>query len=278
MTISHNSLLFNSRCKLTFAGYRIGNTANGFCILPVMICKNCGNTFEGNFCNICGQSANTRRFHFFYFLKETFFSSLDIENGLFYTIKVLFIKPGLAIREYLDGKRISLYVPAKFLLLIGAMATFVSMRYDLFLSHELAPVAVIANLGDFLAFAQEYATIINVIAIPVFALFSWLFFRGEGYNYTENLILNIYITAQQLLMLLLVFPVVMIIPSAKEDIIAVYGVLTFIYNFWAYYSFYQGGTAIRVSKIALILICAYLGQFFLNYCFYQLVGSRLLAL
>ncbi|MBL6445218.1 DUF3667 domain-containing protein [Fulvivirga sp. 29W222] len=243
-----------------------------------MICKNCSNRFEGNFCNNCGQSAKVRRFSFFYFVKENFFSSLDIENGLFYTIKLLFLRPGVAIREYLEGKRVSLYVPIKYLLLIGALAALVSMRFDLFLSEKPGPVLHVLpvdHLGAFLSFAEEYATVINVIAIPVFALFSWLFFFESKYNYTENLILNIYITAQQLIMLLLIFPVIALIPTWKEEVIAIYSAITLIYNLWVYFTFFKIVKFVQVAKAFFALICAYLLQFVLNYGFYLFMWNKL---
>ncbi|UII29996.1 DUF3667 domain-containing protein [Fulvivirga ulvae] len=246
-----------------------------------MICKNCSNNFEGAFCNRCGQSAGIRRFDFIYFVKETLFSSLDIEKGLFYTVKKLFIEPGVAIRDYLEGKRVSLYVPVKYLLLIGAIATFISMRFDLFLSERPGPVLQmlpVEKLAAFLSFAEEYATVINIIAVPVFALFSWLFFIESRHNYTENLVLNIYITAQQLVMLLLIFPLIALMPSTKEVVIAVYSAVTLIYNVWVYFSFFKVRKAVQFLKLILVLVCAYMLQFVLNYSTYLLVGDKLKGL
>lgn len=246
-----------------------------------MICKNCSNTFEGKFCNNCGQSADVRRFNFPYFVKETFFSSLDIEKGLFHTIRQLFLRPGPAIRAYLEGKRVSLYVPVKYLLLIGTLATYVSIRFDLFLSEKPGPVLHILpvdHLAMFLSFAEQYTTVINIIAIPVFALFSWLFFISSKYNYTENLILNVYITAQQLLMLLIVFPVIALTPAFKGEVIAFYSTITLIYNFWVYFTFFKINKLFQVVKVLLALVCAYLLQFIINYGIYLFIGDKLKGL
>lgn len=240
-----------------------------------MVCKNCGNSFTGNFCNACGQSAAVKRFAFSYFVKETFFSSLDIEKGFFQTIKVLFKSPGKAIRQYVEGRRLSLYVPGKFLLLIGTVATFISIHFNLFLSDELDPLSArlpVSHLGDFLLFAQQYTTLINVVAIPVFAFFSWLIFLQKGFNYTENLILNIYITAQQLVMLIFIFPAVFLFPATKEEVIAIYGILTFAYNLWVYVSFFEVKGLKDSSKVVLIIVSAYLAQFVLNYSIYVAAG------
>ena len=62
-------------------------------------CKNCNLIYKGNFCPRCGQNATVKRFDFKYFLKESFLSSLDIENGFFPTIKSLTLTPGKSRSE-----------------------------------------------------------------------------------------------------------------------------------------------------------------------------------
>jgi len=240
-----------------------------------MKCKNCGTLFEGNFCNHCGQNAGVHRFHFSYFLRETFFSSLDIENGFFRTLKVLTLRPGKAIRAYLEGKRVSLYVPGKFLLLIGALATFIAIRYEVYLSEDVGGMystkSFLPQLEQFLMFAEEYTTVINVITVPVFAITTYVVFKWLKYNFTEHLILNIYITAQQLALLVLAAPIILIWPMSKEEVILVYSIITIAYNFWVYKTFFQltGVKGVAVGLVALVL--AYVSQFLINYGFYLYV-------
>ncbi len=244
-----------------------------------MKCKNCETQFEGNFCNHCGQNAGVHRFHFSYFLKETFFSSLDIENGFFNTLKVLAIRPGKAIREYLEGKRVSLYVPGKFLLLIGAVATFIAIRYEVYLSEDVGGMysskSFLPNLEQFLMFAEEYTTVINVITVPVFAIVTYLVFRWLKYNFTEHLILNIYITAQQLAILVVAAPIILIWPNSKEEVILAYSIVTIAYNFWVYKAFFQLSGAKGILIVSVALILAYVSQFLINYGFYFYVISAL---
>jgi len=237
-----------------------------------MKCKNCEHDFEGNFCSHCGQNAGVHRFNFGYFLKETFFSSLDIENGFFYTLKALALKPGKAIREYIEGKRVSLYVPGKFLLLIGTVATFIAIRYELYLSEDVSEMysskSFLPRLEEFLMFAEEYTTVINVLTIPVFALSTFVFFKKHKYNFTEHLILNIYITAEQLAFLVVCSPLLLVWSEAKEETILVYSLITIAYNFWVYQSFFKLSNWKGWGKVILAIIAAYVVQFFVNYCFY----------
>lgn len=237
-----------------------------------MKCKNCGHEFEGNFCSHCGQNADVRRFSFFYFVKETFFSSLDIEKGFFYTLKALLFNPGEAIRGYLEGKRVSLYVPGKYLLLVGAVATFLAIYFGLYLSEDVgslyASKTFLPELQEFLMYAEEYTTVINVITIPIFALWSFLFYFRRQFNFTEHLILNIYITAEQLALLIAFTPIILIWPAIKEETIFVYSVLTILYNYWVFCDFFHASRLKSFLKIAALLVLAYVTQFLFNYCFY----------
>lgn len=239
----------------------------------MVTCKNCANVFTGKYCNQCGQSANVKRFSFGYFLKESFFSSLDIENGFFTTLWVLLVRPGRAIREYLEGRRVSLYVPAKFLVLFGAIATFLAVRYQLFTQGEYSASlpGLSAYLQSFFNYAEENTTVINLISIPAFALSTFLVFRRKGYNYTEHLILNIYITAMQLVMLIVFFPLLEFAPSLHREIILCYTAITILYNAWAYIRFFEIRKPKQLLQLLLVLLLAYLGQFVLNLVLYSLM-------
>lgn len=68
------------------------------------ICKNCDNTFEGNFCNNCGQSKDTHKLSMHYIWHDLQHGIFHFDNGIFYTIKNLLTKPGVSIREFIEGK------------------------------------------------------------------------------------------------------------------------------------------------------------------------------
>ena len=99
-------------------------------IFSFMKCKNCTFSFIGKFCPQCGQSEHVRRYRFNYFLRESFFSSLDIEESMKGTAIELLRNPGKVIQDYLRGKRLLLYSPAKFLFLVGALVTVLMLRYN----------------------------------------------------------------------------------------------------------------------------------------------------
>ena len=243
-------------------------------------CKNCQNLYTGSYCNNCGQNANIQRFSVPYFLRETFFSSLDIEKGFFHTIKILLIKPGSAIREYIEGKRVSLYMPGKFLIIFGAVATFIVMRYNTISTTTETDLSFLTqwfNLDTkgFFSYAEDYTTVVNIFAIPVFALFTWSFF-GKRYNYAENLILNTYITAMQLVLLVIITPAIALFSGYQGLIIAIYSIIILLYNVWAVLTFFNEYKITSFFRIGGALACSIVGQFILNYFIYLVVVKYIL--
>lgn len=94
------------------------------------ICKNCDHTFEGNFCNYCGQSVNTKEINFGSILQEIQQSILQIDKGIIYTTKELLIRPGHSIREYINGKRIQHFKPFAYILILSTIYVLMTQFSD----------------------------------------------------------------------------------------------------------------------------------------------------
>jgi len=228
-------------------------------------CKNCGLIFKGNYCPRCGQNSGVRRFNF---------TSLDIENGFFPTIKLLTLNPGKSLRAYLRGKRLSLTVPMRYLIVMGAIAAIISIRYKVFVGEgaDGAPLEILNFIDfDFWEYANEFVTILNIVTVPVFAFFSYFFFKPTGYNYSENLILNMYITAHQLFILLVFFPIIEIFLPYKSTILYIYLIVTLIYNFWAYLSFFKLKNFTGFALTSAAMLSAYIVQLFFNYGIFKIL-------
>lgn len=258
-----------------------------------LICKNCVLKYRGYYCPRCGQSARTTRITMRNFFAKSIFSSLDIEKGLPQSIKALITHPGFSIRGYIAGKRVSLYRPVRFLVLVGAVATFISLRYNIFLveQEEAVQSSGIENLlgmniqhwyethfVGFWEFANEYTTLINIISIPIFSLFSYLVFIKKGYNYAENLILNVYIVCMQLLLLVAFMPALEIFSGLKPMLMALYTLLTMAYNLWCYMCFYEKMNLKGFFLSALVNVLAYVLQFITAHSlYYSVVALRIIT-
>ena len=84
-------------------------------------CKNCEETYTGNYCNRCGQDKNTARLRFSNILQNALngFSSMDRGFGL--TLLELIFRPGYLIYDYLKGKRIRYFRPFQMLFILSAV-------------------------------------------------------------------------------------------------------------------------------------------------------------
>jgi hypothetical protein len=213
-------------------------------------------------------------------LYDIFFSTFHIEKkGLPFTIRELSVRPGEAVGKVITGQRLYLYPAFKYLILMGAIVIVFSLRYNFF-HNEVTQVSENKTLPmwlyleaehevffeNFFKFAEDEATLLNIMAVPVFALFSWLLLSRGRFNFAENLILNTYITAQQLFFLLWLVPLIEIIPESKEWLIGIYTIAMIIYNGWVYVQFFSVGRkklgVLILSGVAVVF--AYIYQLPLN--------------
>lgn len=90
------------------------------------VCKNCGNRFEGKFCNQCGEKIYTDHDksipHFF---EEAFHFITHFEGTFFTTIRTIFSKPGKLSLDYCNGLRKKYFKPLPlFMLLVVVYLVF----------------------------------------------------------------------------------------------------------------------------------------------------------
>src|SRR5215213_8947870 len=97
-----------------------------------IICKNCNQPFVGNFCNHCGQAANTHKLSLHYIWHDLQHGLFHFDNGIFYTIKQLLTRPGHTIREFIQGKRVRHFKP---LSLVVVLATLYGLLYHYFIKE-----------------------------------------------------------------------------------------------------------------------------------------------
>lgn len=157
------------------------------------VCKNCTVQFHGNYCYNCGQPANTRDFTFAY-LWESVLHIFHVEKGLFFTIKALFTRPGYAIREYIEGKRVQYIKPLVFLFLMtviydvlyrgGVMLHWIPKGDEE--THGLWKILDFLGQGGYGAIAVCF----------IFSVFARIAFWKSDFNYIQHVIVNAFVQAQ----------------------------------------------------------------------------------
>ncbi len=244
-----------------------------------MICKNCEQNFEGNFCNNCGQNSNVQKINFNYLVDEISNSVLQVNRGILFTIKELLIRPGHSIRGFLEGKRKQHFKPLAFVLLISTVYVLVMyvMDKNTFLGDSISgALAAISEKGieasttlkilNWLANNHAYTTL---LLLPIYSFASYLAFIKTKYNYFEHLILNFYIVGQQMVIYLIFSLLYFAFGIDSYFLETVPLILSMIFMFWTFIQFFQSKKL--VTKIFLTLLTYFLYFLFIG-IFMFLIG------
>jgi len=196
-------------------------------------CLNCKQDLTGNFCSNCGQSTSTHRFSLKHFLSHDFIHGVfHIDKGFLYTIKELFTRPGHSIREFIQGKRTKHFNYFSTVILILAIDYFIGKTL------HFTDINTSDHLKGLFKIQKDYNKIVPFLTIPLYALLSFLTFKKSNQNYTENLVLNIYMLSGWLILNILHKVSSVFFPSFNNINIIAFSIFTFIYIFIFYYQYF----------------------------------------
>lgn len=241
-----------------------------------MKCKNCENTVSKNFCSHCGQRTSVTAINF-RTLKDEFQNNIfQINRGFLFTIKQLIVRPGHAIRDFISGKRKPFYKPLSFLLVTTTIYIFVSYLLDVdsFLANFLNDFkegfdnAKTENdkfkLNDtgIIEWLKTNQTYLVFVFVPVFSLASYIAFFKNKYNYYEHLVLQLYITGQQ-------FIIITVFTCAfffNEEILAITNLTACVlFSLLTYWQFFKEKSFVNILfKYILIHILSYILYFIIS--------------
>jgi hypothetical protein len=248
-----------------------------------MICKNCGTSFEGNFCSHCGQKADIHRITLGHFFHELFHVLTHTDKGILLLAKDLITRPGHVAREYLDGKRKKYFHPLSFLVITAAVFAYVSYQtgYLKLISTSRGPstenTSGIANpvtspdslsfreaMGEAFQISIDNEKVLSLVLIfPLMSFFTWLLFKRSKTNFAENLVLSSFIIAESNIVFTLVFiPAFLLAPQAAQLNNNIYHVVFLIYMVVAYRQFFKNNIFLTILKSVLIMV-GYIAFFWL---------------
>ena len=215
-------------------------------------CKNCNQVITGNFCIDCGQKSTVHRYSFKHFIEHDLIHGIwHVDNGILFTIKELFTRPGHSIREFINGKRIGYFSFVTLLLLILGISHFLAEYANVKVS-DLVPESSKGAINELQEFTKKYPKLMLLITIPFYSIFSFLWFRKSKLNLTEHFVLNSYKTVAESLIALL-FIVVTIFFTNIKALTLIYSLISLcslVYAFWFYKQFFS---SFGFSKKSLIL-------------------------
>ncbi|MCF6280294.1 MAG: DUF3667 domain-containing protein [Flavobacteriaceae bacterium] len=167
-------------------------------------CKNCHTPFsdETDFCPSCGGKVIRNRLTLkalFAHFSEQF---LNYDNKFLKTFLHLFTKPEEVIDSYINGTR------KKYVNVISYFAIAITVSgLQMFILNKFFPELIdFSSIDDIrmrnmqqknMRFVSEYQGLIMMLSVPFYALMSKItFFNIKKYNYTEHLVIFMFISAQ----------------------------------------------------------------------------------
>jgi hypothetical protein len=218
-------------------------------------CKNCSTGFEAKYCPNCGVSVNVKRIDRKYLLHELEHGVLHFEKGFFYTTKELMLRPGHAIKGFLEGNRLKHFKPIGYVIICSVIYSF--------LSHHFGPKLVLLMpdnyVGKIFMWIFQHYNYSNLIEIIFIALPLTWFFKKRGYNYFEYFVMLSYLTGSMMLFgsLLLILSYF----TGSQVFNNLLPLITFVYMTWGIGQFFTDKKASTYIKAFL----AYLSGFLLFY-------------
>lgn len=171
-----------------------------------MECKNCKNPLavEDHFCRGCGSKVISEELTFSYLGNEFSESFLNIDNNrLWQTIKDMVVRPEIVIDGYIHGLRRRYLNVANFLALsvtIAGLQIFLTQKFfqeSLDMSWMDSQNNPALQNTEWLDSMQEYNSIIFLLMIPLYALFSKIvFLNKKEYSYLKHIVIVSYSQAQ----------------------------------------------------------------------------------
>jgi len=175
------------------------------------ICQNCNHTIIENFCANCGQK-KFKRIDKKYVLDEVQYSLIHTNKGFLYSAKKILKNPGKTAHEFIYGNRVNHYKPLLLVFLLGGISAFFSFKI-IGLNKIISDFNTTQHVNSKLAneiqtFVSSYSSIILLILVPFFSIFTKFALRKWGQNYYEHIVMNAYVLSfYNFLCLLVIYPI-----------------------------------------------------------------------
>lgn len=177
-------------------------------------CKSCTHTIEGNFCSECGQK-KYKRIDRKYLIDEVQYIAIHTNKGFFYSVKNILKNPGKTARDFIEGNRVNHYKPLYLAFILSGISTFIAYKLVDFntliikyFEHLGTPTSKMDGVFQFMT---SYISMISLMLVPIFAVFTYLVFRKWGQNYYEHVIMNAYFQCYYTIIYIFIYPLIYIL-------------------------------------------------------------------
>lgn len=218
-----------------------------------MTCKNCHTVFEGNFCNNCGQSAQTHKLNAHFIWHDIQHGLFHFDKGMYYSAKELYWRPGHSIREFIEGKRVSHFKPISLVIVLATIygLLYHSFEINLFTTDERKIPKLNEDINNWMAHHYYWLTLAT---IPIYTLGTFVSFRKQGYNYIEYFILNTYKASQRLILHIVTFPILVYFNATPtiKTVMAMLYVSDIILIYWTNFQFFNKLSKAKVLALSIL--------------------------
>lgn len=220
-------------------------------------CINCGHEGTETYCSNCGQRLTVKRLTFRAGWND-FWARIYGFDGMFpRTLRDLTIRPGHAARLYVQGNRARYYGPVGYFFLMITLLFLVATLLDVDIIKLLKNSGEIKSTGNIKpgtgmeAFMEStYRSVSDNMKLIAFGSIliqafcaRYVFFRGAGMNYIENLVLPFYVQGH--IYWLMIVSVVAYAVSGHFLPSAVVMVISFLYVSYSYIDFFSHNSKVK---------------------------------
>lgn len=188
-------------------------------MVPASRCVACGADLSGRYCAACGEAAGHHDYSLKHFAEEALETFAHVDGRVFSTFRSLLTRPGLLTTDFLVGRRKSQMGPLQLFVicnviyfLIQPFTVFATFTSTLAIQtserpwHRMASAMVASKVAARQIPAAEYARHFDeaahlqgkslvILMVPLFALGSWVLYRGTRRFYAEHLVFAFYFFA-----------------------------------------------------------------------------------
>ncbi|WP_296384351.1 DUF3667 domain-containing protein [Winogradskyella sp.] len=245
-----------------------------------MDCKNCNKTLNNNqcYCDDCGAKVIQNRLTPKILAAQVNEQFISIDNKFLRTFIDLFKKPEAVIDGYIHGTRKKYIDVLQYFAISLTLAGIQVFLMKTFFKEalEFSPEILQAIesspsqknnpfLNGSFDDATKYQGIIYILTVPFSALATWLgyYFLGErSYNFTEHLVLNLYYSAQ-IIIITAVFSIIFLLFGLNYLIVSTLITLpTFIYLFYVLKRVFKDSFWETFARFLFVMVI-YIGVFFI---------------
>lgn len=186
-------------------------------ITAVRTCKSCGHTFQGTYCNVCGEKVlEPKDRKFSVFLSKVLISTTIVDNKFARSLWLTIRNPGFLSREYVDGRRVKYMRPLQMFFILNliyflfpVLQMFNSSLYTQLhvLPHRKLAKEVVArkivdeglSMQGFELMYNSKTTSLAKLLLVIFVLLSAvplsLIFKKKDRYFTDHLALSVELTS-----------------------------------------------------------------------------------